>query len=464
MSTKRPNVLIMMADDHRYDAIAGHGDPTIKSPLMDQLIREGVTFTRNWHCGSYSPAVCIPTRAALHTGTNSYQASLQKDLRDDLQDCKTPDVHTIHPDRVTLGQALRENGYYTYMTGKWHNDGTSFNRSFCDGSRIFFYGMGSHYDVPTFEYDPTGKYDRSDEQIHSGTHSSELFSEAAIKFIKDYDRDEPFYLNVAFTSPHDPRDAPEEYDAMYNKDDIPLPVNFKEPDFDQGHNRIRDEVLAAFPRDEDEIKQHIADYYAMITHQNKCMADILKALDERGMLENTIVVYTGDHGLAVGQHGLMGKQNMYEHSLRVPLILRGPGVPEGMRICELTQTPDLFPTLMDLTGTPCPQTVTANSLVPVMQEQAPGRPYIFSRYFDTQRGVRDARFKLIRYYEQHIPDFPQSPGCNKIQLFDLQRDPWETNDCYDKHGYEAVTELLTTALHDHMVKHDDPLKDVPILI
>ncbi len=464
MSTKRPNVLLLMADDHRFDAIAAHGDPIVQSPVMDELIRNGVTFTRNWHFGAYSPAVCIPTRAAMHTGCNSHQASLQKDMRDDLQDRDLPNVHTINPNRVTLGEALRNNGYYTYMTGKWHNDGMSFNRSFCDGSKIFLYGMGSHYDIPTFEYDPTGEYDRSNEILNQGTHSSELFANTAIDFIKGYDRDEPFYLNVGFTSPHDPRDAPEAYDAMYNKDEIPLPANFKEPDFDQGHSRIRDEMLASFPREEDEVKQHIADYYAMITHQNKCMGDIIQALKDKGMLENTIIIYTADHGLAVGQHGLMGKQNMYEHSLRVPLIMSGPGIPKGLRCCELTQTPDLYPTLMHLTDTPCPDTVTCNDLVPVMEGADSKRKHLFSRYFDMQRGVRDHRYKLIRYYRQKFKNMPQSTGCDKVQFFDLQRDPWETQDRYGSAEYQAVIENMADALKADMDANDDPLKDVPILI
>lgn len=464
MSTKRPNIVIMMADDHRYDAIAGHGDPTVKTPVMDRLIREGVTFTRNWHCGSYSFAVCIPTRAALHTGTNSYQASLHKDLRDSLQDRKLPDVHTIHPDRVTLGQALRENGYHTFMTGKWHNDAASFNRSFADGDNIFFHGMGSHYDIPVHSYDPTGKYDKSHEQLHTGTHSSELFANTAIQFIEGYDRDEPFYLNLAFTSPHDPRNAPQAYHDMYRAQDMALPANFKEPDFDQGHAKIRDEALAAFPRDENEIKQHIADYYAMITHQDEQMGRVLDALAKRNMLENTIIIYTADHGLAVGQHGLMGKQNMYEHALRVPAIMTGPGIPKGLRCCELTQTPDLYPTLMTLTGTSCPDTVTANDLSPVMQGAASPRKHLFSRYFDMQRAVRDHRYKLIRYYKQDMEGSGQTPGCDKVQFFDLQRDPWETQDRYGRPEYQSVIETLADAMKAHMDEHDDVLKDVPILI
>ncbi|MBL4701438.1 MAG: sulfatase-like hydrolase/transferase [Phycisphaeraceae bacterium] len=459
MSNKRPNVLIMMADDHRSQAIAAHGDLTVKTPNMDRLIREGTTFTSNWHTGSYSPAVCIPTRAALHTGTNVYQASLHKDYR-----CRYhPSIGTINPDRVTLGQTFRQQGYHTHFIGKWHNDKTSFNRSFCDGAQIFFGGMSDHYAVNAYDYDPTGLYDESAAHI-TPKHSTELFTDAALDFLNHHDADKPFYLNVAFTSPHDPRQSPQAYQDMYPVSQMPLPENFQQHPFDQGHNRIRDEELASFPRDEAEIRQHISDYYAIITHQDHHMGLILDALEKRGELENTLIVYTADHGLAVGQHGLMGKQNMYEHSVRVPLILRGPGVPQGLQSHALTQTPDLYPTLIDLLGLQCPETVTANSLVPVMQGEPSSRSHQFSLYFEMQRSVCDGRYKLIRYYTQTNSEIDESQGCDKIQLFDLQNDPLEIRDLSKEPQSLPILTSLAQALQTQMDQYDDALKNVPILI
>ncbi len=456
---KRPNVLVMMADDHRFDAIAAHGDMTVKTPNMDRLIREGVTFTQNWHTGGYSAAVCIPTRAALHTGTCVYEASLHKDYRDH----KPPDVRTIDPDRVTLGQALGKAGYHTYMIGKWHNDHASCNRSFADGAEIFFGGMSDHYAVPTYDYDPHCQYDKSQEHIKD-KHSTERFTDAALDFLNHYDGIKPFYLNVAFTSPHDPRQAPKAYQDMYPADKIPLPENYQQQHpFDQGHLTIRDEALADFPRDEAQIKQHISDYYAIISHQDHHMGLILDALEKRGELENTIVVYTADHGLAVGQHGLMGKQNMYEHSVRVPLILRGPGVPRGVSLQQITQTPDLYPTLINLLGIDIPDTVTARDLVPVMAGHDSPHSHVFSLYLDLQRSVRDIRYKLIRYYKQEQQSGTQYPGTDKVQLFDLQNDPWETQDLYGKAGDEQIIESLVDALQKRMNKYDDALKNVPIV-
>ncbi len=453
-----PNVLILMADDHRFDAIAAHGDPTVKTPNIDRLVREGMSFTQNWHTGSYSPAVCMPTRAALHTGTCVYEAT----RFDDQQGRKSTDSRTIDPDRVTLGQALRKAGYHTYMIGKWHNDHASCNRSFCDGDELFFGGMSDHYAVPAYDYHPECQYDINNVHIKE-KHSTELFTDAALDFLNSYNEAKPFYLNIAFTSPHDPRQAPQVYHDMYPADEMPLPVNFQQHPFDQGHSQIRDEALASFPRNEAQIKQHISDYYAMISHHDHHIGLILDALEKRGELENTIVVYTADHGLAVGQHGLMGKQNMYEHSVRVPLIIRGPGVPAGICTNQLTQTPDLYPTLMSLLGIELSDTVTACDMTPVMAGHQLMRSHLFCLYLHMQRSVRDNRYKLIRYYKQEQAD-SQFEGTNMVQLFDLQNDPWEINNLYGKAGYEQITQSLVKALQMHLNRYDDMLKNLPILM
>ena len=457
---KKPNILLMMADDHRGQAIRALGESGLRTPIMDRLIREGTCFRRNGHTGSYSAAVCIPTRAALHTGTCAYEASRQKDFRD----APKPDIHTINPERVTLGQALRENGYRTHFVGKWHNDNASLNRSFESGSRIFLGGMSDHYSTLIRDYDPTGEY--PDEKGYViPRHDTELYSESAIEFLDRHDGEAPFFLTVAFTSPHDPRQAPEQFCAPYTPDKIELPGNFQQHPFDQGHREIRDEKLAAFPREEGETRQHIGDYYAMIEHQDHHMGLILEALERRGELDNTIIIYTGDHGLAVGQHGLMGKQNLYEHSVRVPLILCGPGVPAGLQLQQLTQTPDLFPTLCELTGISIPETVTAHSLTGVMADSSASvRDYQFCLYFNLQRSVCDTRFKLIRYYVQEPDHTGLSTGTDYVQLFDLQEDPLETRNLYGQPEYEQVASRLASALHGRMLEYDDMLKDVPILI
>ena len=127
-------------------------------------------------------------------------------------------------------------------------------------------------------------------------------------------------------------------------------------------------MLAAFPRDPGEIKRHIAEYYAMISHLDEALGRLLAALEEKGELDNTIIVFSGDNGLAVGQHGLMGKQNLYDHSVRVPLIFAGPGIPQGEQRDALVYLLDIFPTLCDLTGTDIPASVEGHSLKPCIDD------------------------------------------------------------------------------------------------
>ena len=151
-------------------------------------------------------------------------------------------------------------------------------------------------------------------------------------------------MYVSLMAPHDPRTMPKEFLEMYDPEEIKLPENFlTEHPIDTGALRVRDELLAAFPREPNEIKRHIAEYYAMISHLDHAFGRLLTALQEQGKLDNTIIVFAGDNGLALGQHGLMGKQNLYDHSVRVPLIFAGPGIPEGEQRNSPVYLLDIFP-------------------------------------------------------------------------------------------------------------------------
>jgi arylsulfatase A-like enzyme len=348
--------------------------------------------------------------------------------------------------------------------GKWHNDAASFRRSFAGGARIFMGGMSDHYRVPVHDFDPTGEYPPSARYVADGgaTHSTELFGQAAVDFLRGYDRREPFFLYLAFTAPHDPRTPPPEYAALYPPEAMPLPPNFlPEHPFDNGDLRVRDEALAPWPRTPQAVRQHTADYYGMITHLDAWIGNILAALDETGRAEDTIVVYTADHGLAVGQHGLFGKQNLYEHSARIPCLLRGPGLPSGRRLDALTYTPDLYPTLCQLAQVPAPQTVETQSLVPLLAGGATAvRESVCAVYKDVQRMVSDGRWKLIRYHRSHErPD----AGTDRTQLFDLAEDPWETHDLAADPNHAGHLTRLTSALSTWQRWAGDLLADVPAL-
>lgn len=441
----RPNVLFMIADDHRWDAIGGMGDPTVQTPTMDALMTRGTTFRQTHIMGSLVGAVCVPSRAAVLTSANLFRSG----------------GNQINRDLAVWPQVMRDAGYHTFFSGKWHNDRQTFTDSFDAGAKIFFGGMSDQYKVPVFDFDPTGKYPEEAKYIGE-KFSTELFTDSAVQFIENYDETDPFFLYLSFTSPHDPRTAPGEYATMYSPEDIPVPENFlPEHPFDNGEMRIRDEVLAPFPRTPEIVQQHIADYYGMITHMDAEMGRVLNTLAATGHLDNTILIYTADHGLAVGQHGLLGKQNLYNHSIHVPSIFAGPGIPEGETVDTLTYLYDVFPTVCDLTDVTCPDTTEGRSLVPLMDGRVERvRATVFAAYRDIHRTITDGRWKLIRYYVSE----ETGAGTDCIQFFDLEQDPWEMTNLADLPEHADRIRSLAADMKMWQIETNDFMKDTPVLL
>jgi arylsulfatase A-like enzyme len=316
------------------------------------------------------------------------------------------------------------------------------------------------------DYDPTGAYDNVIDftmdffhrnlptHIHCdrfipGRHSSELLADATLDFLDAHLRTIPFFAYTAFLAPHDPRTMPKEYLDLYDPDRIPLPASYlPSHPFDIGVSGIRDEQLAGFPRTSDEIRRHIRDYYAMITHLDAQIGRILDRLEQQGRLDHTIVVLAGDNGLAVGRHGLMGKQNLYDHSIRVPLVLCGPGIPRGQRCDAPVLLSDLFPTLCDLCGIPVPPSVEGTTLMPLLRDpSARVREDIYLAYADLLRGVTDGRHKLIE----------TCGPVRRTQLFDLEVDPWELEDRSESPDSTQQLEVLRNRLHRLGYTSDDRL-------
>jgi arylsulfatase A-like enzyme len=431
---KRPNILFLFTDDQRFDTISALGNKHIITPNIDRLVRAGTTFTNAYIMGSMSGAVCMPSRAMLLSGKNLF----------DLVD-KGRTIPAEHP---MLPEVLLDSGYIPYGTGKWHNGREAFARSFPLGLIVFFGGMSDHYRVPFHSYDPTGKYREKARYDREGRHSSQLFSDVAIQFLRNYGEDKPFFVYVSYTAPHDPRTAPKKYHDMYDPDKILLPKNFMpEHPFDNGEMRIRDEKLAAWPRTPEEVRRHIADYYAMITHVDAQIGRVLEALEDGGHAENTIIVFSADNGLAVGRHGLMGKQNLYEHSVHVPLIMSGPGIPKGQKRDALCYVHDIYPTLCELVGVTVPASVKSKSLAPVIRgPKKKIRETLFFAYKDVQRGIRNERYKLILYFVK---------GKGTAQLFDLRSDPLELKNLVEDPQYSKQLQQLGKEL----VRWRDELND-----
>ena len=432
-----PNVLFLFADDQRAGEIAALGNPYIETPNLDRLVREGTAFTNAYVMGSDRPAVCAPSRAVLMTGRTLFHA-----MDEDEGYAAIPEAYVILPER------LREAGYRTFGTGKQHNGRAVFARGFTDAANVFFGGMSDHYAVPLHAFDSTGAYPDS-AAFFIERHSSALFSDAAVEFLEGYDGAAPFFMYVSYTAPHDPRTAPEDYHARYDPSALPLPGNFlPEHPFDNGELKIRDEQLAPWPRTPEIVRDHLADYYAMITHLDAEVGRVLDALEASGEADNTLIVFAGDNGLAVGQHGLLGKQNLYEHSVGVPLLFKGPGVPAGETRDAFALLTDVYPTLVELLGLSVPETVEGKSLVPVLRDpRADVREALPFAYRGFQRGLRDGRLKLIEY----------AVGGNRhTQLFDLEQDPWELKNLADRAAYAEDLARLRRELLRWKSRLNDP--------
>jgi len=363
-------------------------------------------------------------------------------------------------DAPLLPELLGQNGYTTFGTGKWHNRRDIYARCFGESGKVFFGGMNDQFAMPVNDFDPAGAYPPEECYIANG-YSTTVFADEMIDFLntRGGEDDEPFFAYIAFTSPHDPRTPPAPYDSMYDPAEVELPPNFvPEHPFDIGIRDIRDELLAGYPRGEDEVKGHIADYYGMISHMDMDIGRILAALDARGLSEDTIVIYTSDHGLGVGQHGLMGKQNLYDHSMRIPLIMRGPGIPRGLTCDALLYLLDLYPTLLELAGVDVPETCDGHSLAALLNGVTyKHRRQIFSAYQGVfghpqgqpwQRSIKDERNKLIQTVVE---------GEETWQLFDLAADPYERVNLIDQPDYDKVTQRLRAGLRDRQTRANDPL-------
>lgn len=373
---KKPNVLFIFTDDQRADTIHALGNDTIITPNIDSLAKRGFVFNNTYCFGSNSGAVCLPSRNMLLSGRAYFRFNRKH----------------ASADKPNFPNSMNNAGYETYHHGKSGNTARLIHKRF-------------HHT----------KYVTHHNKLKNGQ-PCKVVVDDAITFLKAQSHKKPFFMYLAPSEPHDPRIPAKEYLDMYQRKDIPLPENYlpMHP-FNNGEMTIRDERLEVWPRTKEAIRRHLHEYYGFITGLDHHFGRLFQTLKEIGQFDNTIIIFSSDNGLAVGSHGLMGKQSVYEHSAKVPLIIAGPGIPKGQSDA-LVYLMDIFPTVCALVGAPIPDGLDGQSLAPVIHGKAPHvRKTLFSSYKSAQRAVRDDRWKLIRY-----------PLINKTQLFDLANDPHET--------------------------------------
>ena len=474
-ASTKPNIVFLYADDFAYWAINALGNEIIQTPNLDKLVAQGVSFTNAYNMGGWNGAICIASRSMLISGRSIWKAY---EINRQWGEGNTA-AHS-----QTWGRLMSNAGYNTFATGKWHiqanpeqvfeetvniNPGgmppdhltgtpglyDRVREAYANGED-FYALLPPGYNRPLSETDDswTASDPAHDGYWTDGTHWSEVQRGDAINFIDAASRSEdPFFLYLAFNAPHDSRQSPKEFLDLYPLEDIPLPENWlpEYPYLDEmGDLRVmRDEMLGPMPRTPNAIRTHIREYYAIISHLDAQIGLILQALEEKELMDNTYIFFTGDNGLSVGQHGLLGKQNMFDHSIHVPLLAAGPDLPSGTEVSSDIYLQDIMATSLSLAGIEKPDFVDFNSFLNLANGVASEPPLpngVYGAYMDTQRMIRKGGFKLILY-----------PRNRELLLFDLTADPLEMNDLSGYPQYAARVRNLFEGLLSLQAQMEDPL-------
>lgn len=457
-----PNVLFIFADDQTFESIGSLNNNEIKTPNLDQLKDMGATFTHTFNQGSWAPAVCVASRTMLNTGKYIWKAARYSAKAAKREDPNLPEkmVEYEVKQEVPKGywsEYMKAEGYDTYFAGKWHV-GRKVNEIF-DVCGTVRGGMPNQtrerYERKFIEGEPDtwSPYDKSKEGFwKGGKHWSEVLGDEALGFLDAATNDEdPFFMYLAFNAPHDPRQSPKEYVDMYPLENISVPQSFltEYPYCEEAGAgpKLRDEKLAPFPRTKRSVKINRQEYYAIISHMDAQIGRILEALEKSGKADNTYIIFTADHGLALGDHGYIGKQNMYDRSMRVPLFVTGPGIKAGKVINEKVYLQDAMATALDIAGSEAINEVDFTSLLPLCDGTSKnGNEAVYGAYLGNQRMIRTDRYKMIVY-----------PTANIVRLYDLKKDPWEMHDLAGDAKYKKQMDKLFKQFKELQKEVADPL-------
>jgi len=455
-SKQRPNILVLMTDDMSRRCVTATGGSQAITPNIDSLARRGTVMQNTVHQGGFSGAICTCSRAMILTGRPLWSVT-----PDQLSYAGPANLNTA--DKL-FPEQFREEGWQTFGTGKWHNGNAALLRSF-DHAEAITGGM-----LPFNKRDRGGAKDNAIEigmmnptcqriagpgkveKHQTNGWSTDVFYDAAENFLDStWDQKKPFMMYVSTNAPHDPRHVPDDVLARFKN--VYEPPNYQSiHPFDNGDMLVRDEMVYKPPHSPETVRRERAIYLAMCAQIDDRIGQLLNKLDAMGQLKNTLILFTADHGLSVGEHGLMGKQNLYDGSWRVPMILAGPGVPSGKSREGFAYLHGIYPTLAKLAGIEAPAYTQQFGFHDVIQGKATGQPQLFGAYMPNVkvpngvRAVRKGNHKLLYYTHS-----------GRRQLFDLKEDPWETNDLIGAPKHQKTAEQLMAALEGWMEKSGDPL-------
>jgi arylsulfatase A-like enzyme len=463
VSSQKPNILWITTEGVPLNALSCYGSQLIKTPNIDRIANEGMKFENSFTTN----ALCAPSRATLLTGKYSHQNGMRSNPADTTDGVTTS---TFDAAQETLPKILKRNGYQTGMVGKWHLPANPGECGF--DSFVFKRGAGGPY------YAADGYLRNMElgsntivEKSYPG-YITDNVTDFVIDGIKQFKQ--PFFMMVQYFSDHRPFDPPHKYEHIYDDVRIPEPGTFYD-DYSMRaaaarEARMRIAEMPDFhpPSDLTERQRKQWNYQKFMQHflgtlksQDDNIGRLLDFLDESGLAENTIVVFTGDHGFFLGDHGWFDKRFMYEQALRVPWMIRHPGaVKPGSVSKDWVVNIDNAPTVLDLAGVPVPEEMQGRSLVSLFQGRRPAdwQTSMYYHYYEfapphwvfPHYGLRTDRYKLIHYYT-----------VNEWELFDLDKDPDEMENLFEWSGYkihpeyESILPGLVSQLKDLREKYKD---------
>ncbi len=439
---KRPNFLFILTDDQSPETLRAYGNSVCHAPNIDRLAREGMTIDDAHHMGSWSGAVCRPSRTMIMTGSTVWHIpGTRSTLPNGQKNAEKQQQLTAEVVRHSMAVLFNAAGYDTFRTCKRGNT---------------FPPANEHFDV-RFEADMREGNDERGSAWH-GKHALEFLQQREASGDSD-----PFLMFLGFSHPHDPRNGKPELLAKYgaenrmtpptqvNPSAPPLQVNYLPAHpFHHGHPGLRDETKVEGvleDRSEATIRNELGREYACIENIDIQIGKVLNQLRRMGELDNTYIFFTSDHGIAVGRHGLTGKQNLYEHTWRVPLIVRGPGIRAGSRASGFIYLLDVLPTMLDLAGIEIPPEIEGISFRPVLEGRRQRmRDVLYGVYCGgTKPGMRSIKtadgWKLIKY---DVLD----GEVRETQLFNLHENPFEL---LQQHHADEVVQLTGYRPGPHQV-------------
>ena len=440
--SKPPNIVFIMTDDHAAHAISAYGSKLIKTPHLDRLAKEGMRFENAFVTNS----ICTPSRAVILTGKYSHLNGV-------------PVFNHLDNSQPLVSKYLQAAGYHTGVIGKWHLGGNDPNRPNDGAPTGFDYwnilpGQGAYFDPVMIEMGQRKKL--------TG-YATDIITDLSMDFIKKRPTDKPFFLMYHHKAPHRNWQPAEKYRKQYENYEPPIPATFDDDykgksdaskqatmhlDEDLNDNDLKvkppaDLSGAALKRWK--FKRYMQDYLACVQSVDDNIGRFLDFLDQSGLAENTIVIYTSDQGFFLGEHNFFDKRFMYEESLRTPFIIRWPQrIKAGSVNKNMILNLDFAPTFLDVAGAKIPADMQGRSILPLLLGKTPPgwRTSMYYRYYHpghhnvaAHYGVRTTRYKLIYFHK-----------LNQWELYDLQKDPGEMRNVYSEPSSAKTLESLKKEL------------------